>query len=74
MMLKVEHTLTACPVKTAVIPACLSDLIDLWERIVCSSSACFLMLNEVTTVPPDVEKNEISFKNLHPLLHLCKKD
>lgn len=50
MVLRVEHTLNACPVKTAVIPACLSDLIDLLERIVCSSSTFFLMLNEVTTV------------------------
>lgn len=43
--------LTVCPVKTAVKPACLRDLIDfMWDIRVRSLSGGFRWLNDVTTV------------------------
>lgn len=50
LILKLAHTFIVCPVKTAVIPACLIDFMDLWDKTVSSSSKCFFMLNEVTAI------------------------
>ncbi len=68
-ILKLAHTFIVCPVKTAVIPACLIDLVDIWDKTVSFSSTCFLVLNEVTTI----NQRQRKLVNLH-IRFICVMD